>query len=235
MASQKQTTKDMTVGSPSRLILGFAIPMLLGMIFQHFYNMVDTVVVGKCISVEALAGVGSTGSISFFVIGFSSGLASGCAIPVSQAFGAKDYDSLRKYVGNTIWASLLVIVPLTVVVSAFCRPLLELLQTPEDAFHYAYVYILILFLGIPITYAYNILAAMIRALGDSRTPVYFVMIASLVNVVLDILFVLVFSMGVEGPAIATLLSQGVSVVLCFVYIRKRLPILQMQKEDFTLE
>lgn len=225
----------MTVGSPTKLILGFALPMLLGMLFQQFYNMVDAIVVGKWIGTEALAGVGSTGSINFLILGLCNGIGSGFAIPVSQRFGAKDFDSLRKYVANALWASLMIVLPVTVVVSLLCRPILIMMQTPADVFDYAYWYIFIIFLGIPIAYAYNILASILRALGDSRSPVIFLVIAALINIVLDVVSVGVLGMGVEGPAIATLIAQAISAFLCFLYIKKKFPILQISKEEWRLD
>ena len=225
----------MTVGSPTKLILGFALPMLLGMLFQQFYSMVDAIVVGKWIGTEALAGVGSTGSINFLILGLCNGIGSGFAIPVSQRFGAKDFDSLRKYVANAIWASLMLVIPITVIVSIFTRDILVLMQTPADVIEYAYGYIFVIFLGIPIAYIYNLFAAIIRALGDSKSPVIFLIIAALLNIVLDIISVGVLDLGVYGPAIATLISQGISALLCFFYMRKRFDILHLGKEDLKLE
>lgn len=225
----------MTVGSPTRHILGFAIPMLLGMLFQQFYNMVDTMIVGKWIGTEALAGVGSTGSINFLILGLCNGIGSGFAIPVAQRFGAKDFESLRRYVANAVWGSIMLILPVTVIVSILCRPILVAMQTPADCIDYAYGYIFVIFLGIPILYCYNILAAISRSLGDSRTPVIFLIIAALLNIVLDIISVGVLNMGVEGPAIATLISQGISAVLCFFYIRKKFTVLKFQRDEWKLE
>ncbi|MBO5269871.1 MAG: MATE family efflux transporter [Clostridia bacterium] len=231
----KSTVKDMTVGSPTRLILGFTLPMLLGMLFQQFYSMVDAIVVGKWIGTEALAGVGSTGSVNFLILGLCNGIGSGFAIPVSQRFGAKDFDSLRKYVANAIWGSLMLVIPVTVLVSIFTRDILVLMQTPDDVIEYAYGYIFVIFLGIPIAYTYNLLAAMIRALGDSRSPVIFLVIAALLNIALDILSVGVLNLGVEGPALATLISQGISATLCFLYMRKKFDILHLRRDDLRLE
>ena len=230
----KQNVKDMTTGSPFRLILGFVIPMMLGMLFQQFYNMVDAMVVGKYLGVNALAGVGSTGSINFMIVGFSSGLAAGFAIPVAQRFGAKDEEALRRYVANGIYGSILFILPVSAVSALLCRKILEWTKTPEDIFEYAFGYIFVIFLGIPILYAYNLLAYIIRALGDSKSPVYFLIFSVTVNIVLDLWFVLGLHTGVVGPAVATLISQGISVLLCLWYIRKKFPILHLSKEDCTL-
>lgn len=224
--------KDMTEGSPLKLIIAFAIPMFLGTLFQQFYNVVDTVIVGRFLGVEQLAGVGSTGSLNFMVIGFCSGICSGFAIPVAQKFGARQYSELRKYVANSFWLCAIFAVVITAVVVFLCRPILELLNTPEDIFEYAYAYIVIIFCGIPCTILYNILASVIRSLGDSRTPVVFLALASLVNIVLDLVFILVFGMGTEGPALATVISQGVSGVVCFWYMKKKFDILKTSKEEW---
>ena len=191
-------TKDMTSGSPAKLIFGFAIPMFLGLLFQQFYSMVDTLIVGKFLGVNPLAGVGSTSSLNFMVLGFCMGVCNGFAIPVAQMFGAKEEHRLRRYVTNGAWHCIVFSIVMTLVVVAVCRPVLVLMQTPEEIFEYAYVYIVIVFWGIPCTFLYNILAAIIRSLGDSKTPVIFLAISSGINIVLDLVFVLAFDMGVEG-------------------------------------
>lgn len=227
-------TKDMTSGNPLRLIIGFAIPMFLGMLFQQFYSMVDTVVVGKFLGVGPLAGVGATSSLNFMVIGFCTGVCNGFAIPVAQMFGARRDSELRRYVANSTWLCIFFSVVLTALVVGFCRPILTLMNTPEDIFEYAYLYIVIIFLGIPFTFLYNILAALIRSLGDSRTPVVFLGVASLINIVLDIVFVIVLHMGVEGPAIATVISQGLSGAICLWYMKRKFEILRISKEEWKL-
>ena len=163
--------KDLTTGSPMRLILGFAVPMLLGLLFQQFYNMVDTIVVGKFLGVSALASVGSTGSINFMINGFCIGVCSGFAIPIAQRFGAGDYHGLRKFTANAGWLSAAFAVVMTAVGGVLCMDILRWMQTPEDIIQGAYDYIFIIFLGIPVTYLYNMLSGIIRSLGDSRTPV----------------------------------------------------------------
>ncbi|MDO4321682.1 MAG: MATE family efflux transporter [Lachnospiraceae bacterium] len=225
-------TKDMTEGKPLQLIIGFAVPMFLGMLFQQFYSMVDTIIVGKFLGVNPLAGVGSTTSLNFLVIGFVMGVCNGFAVPVAQMFGAKNEGELRRYAANCVWLCGLISVLLTAVVVGFCRPLLILLRTPEDIFHYAYAYIVIIFLGIPCTFLYNMLAGMLRSLGDSRTPVVFLAISSLINIVLDIVFIVVFHMGVEGPALATVISQGGSGLICLWYIKKKFAVLRMSREEW---
>ena len=227
-------TKDMTSGNPLKLIIGFAIPMFLGMLFQQFYSMVDTVIVGKFLGVGPLAGVGSTSSLNFLVIGFCTGVCNGFAIPVSQMFGAKRESELRRFVANSAWLCVIFSVVLTAAVVVFCRPLLTLMDTPEDIFEYAYVYIVIIFIGIPTTFLYNATAAIIRSLGDSRSPVVFLAIASGINIVLDIVFILVFHMGVEGPALATVIAQGISGLLSLYYMKKKFEILRISKEEWRM-
>lgn len=227
-------TKDMTSGNPLKLIIGFAIPMFLGMLFQQFYSMVDTVIVGKFLGVGPLAGVGSTSSLNFLVIGFCTGVCNGFAIPVSQMFGAKRDSELRRFVANSAWLCVIFSVVITTAIVACCRPLLTLMHTPEDIFEYAYVYIVIIFLGIPTTFLYNVTAAIIRSLGDSRSPVVFLAIASGINIVLDIVFIVAFHMGVEGPALATVISQGISGLLSLFYMKKKFEILRISKEEWKM-
>ena len=225
-------TKDLTSGSPVRLIIGFAIPMFLGMLFQQFYSMVDTVIVGKYLGVNPLAGVGSTSSLNFMVIGFCMGICNGFAIPVAQMFGAKEESGLRRFVANSAWLCMGISAVMTVAVVAACRPILRLLDTPAEIFEYAYAYIVIIFAGIPCTFLYNMLAGIIRSLGDSRTPVVFLAISSVTNIVLDIVFILALGMGVEGPALATVISQGMSGIICLCYMRRKYPILKAVKEEW---
>ncbi len=227
-------TKDMTSGNPLKLIIGFAIPMFLGMLFQQFYSMVDTVIVGKFLGVGPLAGVGSTSSLNFLVIGFCTGVCNGFAIPVSQMFGAKRDSELRRFVANSAWLCVIFSVVITTAIVACCRPLLTLMHTPEDIFEYAYVYIVIIFLGIPTTFLYNVTAAIIRSLGDSRSPVVFLAIASGINIVLDIVFIVAFHMGVKGPALATVISQGISGLLSLFYMKKKFEILRISKEEWKM-
>ena len=223
--------KDLTAGKPLKLILGFAVPMLLGYLFQQFYNMVDTIVVGKCLGVSALASVGSTSSINFMINGFCIGVCSGFSIPVAQRFGAGDGRGLRRFAANAAWLALIFSVVMTVLVGVLCMDILRWMDTPEDIIQGAYDYIFIIFMGIPVTYLYNLLAGIIRSLGDSRTPVYFLLLSSVLNVALDFYSILGLGMGVDGPALATVFSQGVSAVLCFFYMFRRFPILRMSAEE----
>ena len=222
----------MTNGSPMKLILGFSVPLLFGFLFQQFYNMVDTIIVGKCLGVSALAAVGSTGSINFMIIGFCTGACSGFAIPVAQKFGAGDYTGMRKFVANAGWLSAVFAAVMTTIVGLLCMNILQWMNTPEDIIQGAYDYIFVIFLGIPVTYLYNMLAGIIRSLGDSKTPVYFLLLSSLMNIGLDFFTILVLGMGVGGPALATVISQGISAVLCLIYMIRHYPILHMKNGEW---
>lgn len=222
----------MTTGSPVKLIIGFAIPMFLGMLFQQFYSMVDTVIVGQYLGVNPLAGVGSTTSLNFMVIGFCTGVCNGFAIPVAQMFGAREESRLRRFVTNSTWLCISFSVVMTLTVVAACRPVLRMMNTPEEIFEYAYIYIVIIFWGIPCTFLYNILAAIIRSLGDSKTPVIFLAVSSVLNIALDLISIRILHMNVEGPALATVISQGVSGVICLLYMKKKYPVLRGTREEW---
>ena len=228
-------TKDLTTGSPMRLIIGFALPTLFGMLFQQLYNMVDAMIVGKLLGSAALAAVGSTGSVNFFVIGFCMGVCNGFAIPVAQRMGAGEPSKMRRYVANAAWLSVLFAVVLTVATGLLCRQILTVMLTPADIFANAYAYIFVIFMGIPATFLYNLLAGVIRSLGDSKTPVYFLALSSVLNILLDFALILGFQAGVAGAAIATVASQGVSGIACLLYMRKKYPILHMTKEERRLD
>lgn len=223
--------KDLTNGSPIKLIIGFAVPMLFGMLFQQFYNLVDTVIVGKTLGVDALAGVGATGSLNFMIIGFCMGVCSGFVIPAAQAYGANKPAELRKYVFNGYVCSLIFSIILTAASVVGCRGLLALLRTPADIFEYSYDYISVIFIGIPTVFLYNIVSGVIRSLGDSKTPVVFLVISSIINIVLDFWFILGLNMGVAGAAWATDISQLVAGVSCYIYMNRRYSILHGSKSD----
>ena len=235
MKKSSSPAKDLTVGSPMKLILGFAFPMFLGLLFQQFYSLVDTMIVGKYLGVDPFAGVGSTGSLNFIVIGFCMGLCSGFSVPISQSFGAKDFPLLRKMVTNSVWLCTFFSVVITTLMLLFCRPVLTWMNTPENIFEYAYIYIFIIFAGIPCTILYNMTAAILRALGDSKSPIIFLAISSAINIGLDLLLIIVFRMGVDGAALATVVSRGVSGVISIIYIKKKFDILAMEKGDWKLE
>lgn len=230
----KDLTKDMTVGSPMKLILGFSIPLLLGFLFQQFYSVVDTIIVGRFLGMNALAGVGATGSVNFMIVGFCMGVCSGFAIPVAHKFGAKDYTGMRQFIANCAWLSLFFSVVMTVIVVLLCEKILTWMKTPADIFNDAYWYILIIFIGIPATYFYNILSGIIRSMGDSRTPLYFLTLSSFLNIGLDLLCILTFQMGVAGAAVATVISQVISGALCFFYMVKKFPVLHLTKQEWKI-
>lgn len=224
-------TKDMTNGSPMKLILGFSVPLLFGFLFQQFYNLVDTLIVGRYLGVDALAAVGATGSLNFLIIGFCMGVCNGFAIPLAHKFGAGDMSGMRKFMMNAVYLSAIFAVVMTVLTVVFCRPILHLMQTPENIMEGSYHYIVIIFLGIPVTYLYNLISGVIRSMGDSKTPVVFLTLASVLNIVLDLVFILGFKMGVSGAALATVISQAVSGVGCLIYSRTHFEVLKTTKEE----
>ena len=227
--------KAMTQGHPGKLILGFAVPLLFGNLFQQFYNLMDTLIVGKFLGVTELAAVGATGSVNFLIIGFCTGICSGFAIPISQKFGARDESGMRRYVANSIWISTAFAVVLTVLTVALCRTILIWMKTPADIIDDSYAYIVIIFAGIPVTILYNLTSAIIRSMGDSKTPVIFLVIAALLNIVLDLFCILALHMGVAGAAVATVISQAVSGVCCLIYMKKKYQILRMSREEMRFE
>ena len=227
--------KDMTNGSPSKHILGFAVPMLFGMLFQQFYNLVDTIIVGKTLGVEALAGVGATGSINFMIIGFCMGVCNGFVIPVAQCFGAKKPADLRKYVFNGYICSIVFAIVLTLASVIFCRRILIIMNTPADIIDHAYNYIVVIFIGIPTVFLYNMVSGVIRSLGDRKTPVVFLVLSSIINVVLDFFLILVCKMGVAGAGWATVTSQLISGLTCLIYMYKKYDILKGDKSERELD
>jgi putative MATE family efflux protein len=214
---------DMTVGAPYKCILKFAIPLIFGYILQQMYLIIDAAIVGRTIGVNALAAVGASSSIMFLIMGFCNGSCSGFAIPVAQAFGAKNYTAMRSYVSNALRLSAIIAILLTTTTCILCTPILKLVNTPTDIFDDAYTFLFINFMAIPFTIAYNSLSGFIRALGNSRQPFYFLIISSVVNVILDVVLIMLLKMGVEGAGIATLISQAFSSMLCYVYIRRKMP------------
>ncbi len=210
--------KDMTKGSPMRLILGFAVPLLFGLVFQQFYSMVDAVIVGHYLGVDSLAAVGATGSVNFLIIGFCMGVCNGFAIPIAQEFGAKHEGELKRFVANSVWLSIVFAVVITITVSLLCRPILQLMRTPVNIINGSYDYIIIIFLGIPVVFLYNMTAAILRSLGDSKTPVVFLVLAAVMNIFLDVFCIVILPMGVAGLA-------------CLIYMRKKFTILKLSREE----
>ena len=229
---RKQTISDMTTGSPAKLIIRFMIPMFLGNLFQQFYNVVDSIVAGQFLGVQALAAIGSTGSLMFFVIGWLNGLTSGFAIMVAQCFGAKKEDRMRHYVAMSVYLSVAFALVMTIGLTLANEPILRLMNYSEEIMPEVKAYMGIIYAGLLVTVAYDALSAFLRALGDSRSPLYFLMISAGINVFLDIVFIVVMGMGVEGCAYATVIAQAISAFCCFIYIVKKYPILHLRKEDF---
>lgn len=227
-------TRDITKGNPAKLIIFFTIPLLIGNIFQQFYSIADTLIVGRTLGVNALAAVGCTASLMFLIIGFAQGLTAGFSIITAQRFGARDDQGVRQSYVASIVLSLAITVVLTIISVALARPILEIMHTPSEIIEDAYNFIIIIYWGIIAAMMFNLFSNIIRALGDSRTPLIFLVIASILNIVLDFIFILKFSMGVSGAAWATTISQGVAAILCLSYIMRKIPILNLHKEDWHL-
>ena len=226
--------KDLTEGKPMKLVLSFAAPLLFGMLFQQFYSFVDTAVVGRYLGAVKLAAVGATGSVNFLVIGLCLGFCSGFAIPIAQAFGAKDEGEVRKNVWHAAVLSAVLSIIFGLAATLGCKPLLRLMNTPEEILEDSASYIRIIFAAIPFCVLYNMASGILRSLGDSRTPVVFLILASLVNIVLDLFLIIVCGMDVAGAAVATAVSQLLSGIGCVVVIIRRFPILRLTKEDREL-
>lgn len=226
--------KNMTVGDPTKIILNFTIPVLIGNIFQQLYSMVDTIIVGQFVGTKALAAVGSTGTLMFLILGFLLGLTTGITVLTAQRFGVGDMNAMRQTVGSAGILSVIISIIMTTVSMLGMKPLLHLMNTPSDIFDDAYTYIMIICAGIFAQVLYMLLASILRALGNSKTPLYFLILSAALNIILDLIFIIVFHMGVAGAAYATIISQGVSGLLCLIYIIKRVPLLHLKREDWRL-
>lgn len=230
----RNANRDLTQGSPMMLILGFSLPLLGGFLFQQLYSFVDTAIVGRFLGYDALAAVGSTGSLNFLINGFCMGLCSGFAIPIAQAKGARDEQELRRFVMHSVYLCGVISV-LMALITGFGSPLfLRLMQTRLELRDNAVRYIQPVFFAIPATVLYNMAAGVMRSLGDSRTPMIAIVIAALMNIALDLLFILVFHMGVAGAAWATVISQLVSGLWCLWVLMRRFPALRMEKDDLRI-
>lgn len=227
-------TKNLTTGSPAKLILLFTLPLVIGNVFQQLYSMADTLIVGRTLGVDALAAVGCTGSLVFLIIGFAQGLTSGFSIITAQRFGAGDMQGVRQSFIVSALLSTAVTVVLTALAVPFTRPVLEWMRTPPQIIDEAYKYIVVIYWGIVSAMLFNLLSNIIRALGDSRTPLIFLIVASLLNIGLDFLLILQFQMGVAGAAVATVIAQLASGALCLLYIVKRFPMLHLHREDWKI-
>lgn len=223
--------KDMTTGEPFRLIFFYSIPLLIGNIVQQLYSMADTIIVGRLIGTDALAAVGTTGPMNFLVLGFVSGLTSGFAVITAQKFGAKDEKGVRHSVYMNIMLNVLSTIVMTALASITAAPILRLINTPSEIFSDAFNYIIIIYAGIGASVLYNATACILRALGDSKSPLYFLVISSVLNIVLDIQFIAQFRMGVAGAALATVISQIFSGTASLIYMIRKFPILRLKKQD----
>lgn len=227
--------RNMTVGNPIKLIVLFALPMFIGNLFQQLYGMVDSIVVGQFIGTHALAAIGITGSLTWLVLGFTEGMTTGFNIVTAQRFGSGDYDGMRHAIVTTAYLGIVMTVLMTAVGMAMIQPMLVWINTPEELMGDALAYITIIFGGMGLSIFYNLTAGVMRALGDSKSPLYFLIIASFINIILDLVFVLWLHMGVAGTAVATIISQGISFVLSLIYMLKRYHVLKFQKKDFALD
>lgn len=228
-------TKDMTTGSPLKLILLFTIPVLLGNLFQQFYNMVDAVIVGQFLGADALAAVGSVSCLMFLVVGFANGIAQGFGVAVSHNFGAKDIKGLKHCVALSLMLTVIVSLILTIPTFIASKKLLLLLNTPDNIIEMADAYLKIIFAGIILTMSYNAAAGILRGIGDSKTPLYFLIFSSVLNIFLDIFLIVVVKLGTAGAAYATIISQGISALFCFIYMFRKYEILRVSREDFYFD
>lgn len=228
-------TKSMTEGRPLTLILQFALPLLMGNLLQQTYNMIDAAIVGQILGADALASVGASSSVQFLVLGFCIGICCGFGVPISKSFGAGKHEEMRNLIFHAMVLTGVFAVVLTMVCALLCPQILHLLSTPEEIFTGAYQYLLVIFLGIPFTLLYNLLSSMLRAVGDSRTPFLFLAFSTLLNIILDLFCIIVLKWGCAGAAIATITAQAVSGILCFIYIRKRIPVLCLSRQNYRIK
>ncbi len=224
--------RNLTKGKPLKQILVFALPIFIGNVFQQLYSMVDNIIVGNTLGENAFAGVGATTSIAFLIIGFVQGLTAGFAVKTSQFFGNKDEEKVKISVATSFMLCAAITVILTIVSVLTAKPLLRLMQTPEDIIEYSYEYIVVVFAGLGATMLYNLVSSILRALGDSKVPLIFLIIASVINVALDLLFIIVFKTGVAGAGWATVISQLLSALACAVYMFRKYDILRLNKNHF---
>jgi putative MATE family efflux protein len=231
----KRTDTDMTKGSPMSIIFKFTMTLLLGNVAQQLYNIVDTVIVGRFVDPLALAAVGSTGTIMFLMFGTSNGMVSGFSIVTSQKYGAADSKGVKASVTNGLYLSLIIAALITITGLVFMRPLLRLMNTPDDIFEYAYTYISTICSGIVCVIMYNYCASLMRAVGNSKMPLIFLLCSAATNIGLDLLFIIKFNMGTFGAAFATVIAQGLAVIPCIIYIYTKMPVLRPSKEDCKID
>lgn len=223
--------KEMTEGTPLPLILKFSVPLILGNLLQQTYSLIDAAIVGRYLGIDALAAVGASVSITFLILGFCSGCCSGFGIPIAQKFGSRDYVTMRRLVATSMKLSAVMSLTIAVITCLLCTTILRWMQTPERIMDDAFAYLLVLFIGIPFSFYYNLFSSIIRALGDSKTPFNFLMLSTILNIILDLICILGLGWGVAGAGIATVISQGVSALLCFRYMHKKYEILQMSPSE----
>ena len=230
--ANKRTDSDMTKGNPMSIIFKFTMTLLLGNVAQQFYNIVDTIIVGRCVNPQALAAVGATGTIMFLMIGTSNGLVTGFTIVTSQKYGALDSKGLKSSVTNGFYLSLVTAALITTIGLIFMRFLLTLMNTPADIFEYAYAYISTICAGMFFMIMYNYCASLLRAIGNSKMPLLFLLFSAALNICLDLLFIIRFQMATFGAAFATVISQGIAMILCIIYIYAKMPTLRPEKSDW---
>lgn len=228
-------TKSMTEGRPLKLLVQFAFPLLMGNLLQQTYNIIDSAIVGRILGTQALAGVGSTSSVQFMVLGFCTGTCAGFGVPVAKCFGAGKKKEMLDTVFHAVFLTAVLAAAMMGVCTLLCPWILHLLDVPEDIYDYAYQYLAIIFLGLPFTYLYNLLSSMLRSVGDSRTPFLFLAFSTVLNIGLDLFFILVLGWGCAGAAGATVTAQAVSGILCLIFIWKRVPVLHPEKENCRLQ
>lgn len=233
--SGKENTTNFTQGQPLKQIFLFALPLVFGTLFQQLYSFIDTVIIGRFLGETALAAVGVTYSLNFLILGFIQGCMVGFGVPISQAFGAKEKTEVHRYWWNGVWLCILLSILFTVATVLLSVPLLRLISTPEDILPMASAYIRVIFLGIPLTILYNYSASVLRALGDSKHPFYHLLLSSLLNIVLDLLFVAILSLGVVGAALATVISNGVSGLFNLYVLLKRTPFFRIKREEMPFQ
>ena len=223
--------KTMTEGKPIKLLLQFAAPLLIGNILQQTYNIIDAAIVGRILGANALASVGATSSVQFMVLGFCMGTCTGFGVPVAKCFGARRLDRMRDYIFNGLVLTAAVAAILTTLCGLLCPWILHILSVPEELYRNAHQYLLVIFLGLPFTFLYNLLASILRSVGDSRTPFFFLLISTVLNIVLDLFCIVVLKWGCAGAAIATVVAQAVSGILCLIFIKKKVEILHPAREN----
>ncbi|WP_099974552.1 MATE family efflux transporter [Lactobacillus terrae] len=226
---------DLTVGKPMKVIFLYTIPLLLGNFFQQFYSFIDTLIVGKTISVNALASVGACGGIFFLIIGFAQGMTSGLSIMSAQRYGSGDEKGVKKSFASGLLISIGTSIIITILAMSFAYPLLKLLNTPDVLIHDSFIFMEVIFGGTFTFVGFDFLANTMRALGNTRVPLFYLIVSTILNVVLELLFILVFHMGVSGAGFATVAAQGITMVILFFYIRRNIPALILEWSDFKID